>query len=674
MRNDRQLFMKAFSSLANRVRPPGGVLQGSLLSLMHTSSVNKIPAEHIALAQQILIEREELLDCPVPLDDSRWRRIWFLQRQLVQDHLRMRGEYYGLDQVAPLPDAADLAAERRDVFIVVKFMDEEPHIDATMFSILSQSMALSRVVLLMVDNNSTDRSAEVVQQRIERNMTAPRIYYLNQAVPGGGSAARLGTDRALATVLRMSEIDEDWSRLQRATMAVSDGDTVYETGVLKEIDRLMAAQDGVDGVMPFLIYKLTAALRFFREYSELDARFDADALNGVAVKDVNFTLASMSAYSRLPRRERTSGECSAAPSGAYTLLRDAEGNRAKLFPDGQLLLEKLPVSGDDRALIYLEKSYIGADEKWKWHALIGHDLFLRHLFTDCGFIEDGVLPDTSDALKTFRCWSYAIGGQHQLSKPGLKIVTGTDYQSGRVLQAVGCRVVLGDARHYAETETDRLAKMIRNFHLTKNIFYGDVRAAAIERASGLYLHMTRIQDQVETEIRAYPDAFYEHIVFPEGIVFPLRWIIKNTLVFMALSDQDDRASLMRQVFRQITGSENVEHMLEEILGRDALSILAAMEHEVRDNAAERMAEQIIVACHHQIMHFYVATLTSYFATQGAPEDLYGWLLKGVERCECALNRKVEPIHLAQAWGGSEFVIDEQRGQVTKLVSLPENER
>lgn len=157
-----------------------------------------------------------------------------------------------------------------------------------------------------------------------------------------------------------------------------------------------------------------------------------------------------------------------------------------------------------------------ADEKWRWHSVIGHDLFLLWMFQRMGIPEAVVAPDTSDALKVFRCWSLAIGGQHQPSSPALKIVTGTDYQSGRVQQAVGCRTVLGPAIVYTEIKVDRLAKMIRNSANRQGVFYGDTRSRGLERASGLYLHMTRIQDQVESEIRGYSGISFVTSCFRSG--------------------------------------------------------------------------------------------------------------------------------------------------------------
>ncbi|WP_186169230.1 glycosyltransferase family A protein [Burkholderia gladioli] len=671
MREPRTLFLNACSSLGNRAKPAADVLQSSLLALIGTSNVNAIPQAHIALAQRILRAREALVGgkpgTPGEADADTVRG-W--QRQLVSDHLGMRAAHFGTAQVAPLADVAALAAEGRDVFVIVKFMDEQPHIEATLLSLLNQDFDLARVVILMVDNNSSDSSPMLVKRLIERNATAARVYYLNQPTPGGGSAARYGTDRAMATLLAMSESDGDWSRLQRATIGVSDGDTVYHGGVLREIDTILATHANVDGVMPFLIYKLTAALRFFRRYAALDADFTIPP--DAAVHEVGFSLAALDAYGHLSRAERR--RLVAGAGGRPVWLRDPRGHLAKCFPDGQLLLQQLPVSGEDRAVVYLENDAIERDEKWKWHALIGHDLFLRRLFTDFGFLEEAVLPDTSDALKTFRCWSFAIGGQHQLSSPSLKIVTGTDYQSGRVLQAVGCRVALGDARYYAETETDRLAKMVRNFRLTRHIFYGDVRADSIARASGLYLHMTRIQDQVEREIRGYPDSFYEQVAFPERIAFPLRWLLKNALIMLALAEAPARRLLESRVLDRLLGEPDALAAVGAELGLDLTGPLAALDHEAREAAAERLAERIIVARHAPIMRCYRQVLSDWFAAVGLDPARHAWLLDGLEACRCALARSNEPIDPAQAWAGSEFVIDEARGQVTDLLSGTGGER
>jgi glycosyltransferase involved in cell wall biosynthesis len=157
--------------------------------------------------------------------------------------------------------------EGRDIFVIIKFMDEAPHIRATLQSLINQKQVdLRRVVIVAVDNNSTDGSDQIVKDVAATNRTAARIIYTNQPTPGGGSAARFGVDRSIATLYHMCLHDARWERLQTGLIAVSDGDTVYHPHVLCELVRIFDHDPTVDGVMPFLVYKYTGALRLFSTY------------------------------------------------------------------------------------------------------------------------------------------------------------------------------------------------------------------------------------------------------------------------------------------------------------------------------------------------------------------------------------------------------------------------
>ncbi|AJY50072.1 glycosyltransferase [Halomonas sp. KO116] len=582
--------------------------------------------------------------------------------------------YYGNDQVITLNDYKALTNEKRDTFVVIKFMDESPHIRATLKSILNQKYEMERLVVVAVDNNSTDGSDEIVKSVINETVTDARIYYVNQFMPGGGNAARYGVDACISTIYNMCKLDNDWSRLQHCSIAVTDGDTVYTEGVLKEIDFQLKSNIDIDGVMPFLIYKITSTVRFFNNYVPLSEDF-SNLDQSLFIK-VDFPLCGSLAYEELKLSNRIkyfntifSRDDFAVHTNeklSYIVLIDKEGNKAKLYIDGQLLLEQSTVSGDDRSLVYLNNNYIERNEKWKWHTLVGHDIFLRSLYTMFSFPEEAILPDTSDALKTFRCWSFSIGGQHQLSRPGLKIVTGTDYQSGRIHKAVGCRIVLANAEEYSETEIDRLAKMIRNFNKNQNIFYGDARSSSLERASGLYLHMTRIQTKIEEEVKKYDDNFYKETAFPERILFPLRWVLKNSILFSILSSQSISEEIEKLVFLPLLGLKNLNEIKKNILNHSCQKEIISSEHEAREEKAEKIAEKMIEMSFDHIMFFYKKVLGEYFKFSGVDSDAYKWLLEDVGDIECALLKGKIAIDPAEAWRSEEYVIDQDRGQVVDI--------
>src|SRR6185312_1859218 len=60
----------------------------------------------------------------------------------------------------------------------------------------------------------------------------------------------------------------------------------------------------------------------------------------------------------------------------FAVLSDQDGHRAFGFEDGMLTLAEAPVSGFDAALVFLENGGVRPEEKWRWHSVIGHDLFL----------------------------------------------------------------------------------------------------------------------------------------------------------------------------------------------------------------------------------------------------------------------------------------------------------
>jgi hypothetical protein len=664
-----------------RGEPPETATMSPLLALGRSSEVDPLLPEQVTDARRVLTLRSELVDQGRPeLRDA----VVDGQRKIVERFLAGRRAHFGPAESKPLDQVAELVDEGRDIFVVVKFMDEAPHMAATLHSLLNQSgIDLGRVVILAVDNNSTDGTDAIVRAAIRDNRSAARLVYMNQAKPGAGNAARLGVDTSIATVYEMCRLDGDWERLQRATVGVSDGDTVYHPSTFRAISDIFEAHPTTDGVMPFLTYKFTAALRLFHDYVPANPDELKRLSLGVIPTALPIDLATGRVHAEIARRDRSPGpdgmilvtsqgtkitvplEARDEAGRRFGVVVDPEGRRGYVFEDRTLVPAEAPVSGYDAALVFLENGGVRSDEKWRWHCVVGHDLFLFWSFAGMGLPERMVFPDTSDALKTMRVWSIAIGGQHQLRRPGLRIATGSDYQSGRVLQAVGSTVRLGPAGVFAETETDRLIKMVRNFRHRQSVFYGETRDVALERATGLYVHMTRIQDDIEREMRAYDDSMFEETAFPERVLFPLRWMFQNAFRFYAHGPRERR--IIRERVLGLIFPRDVADMIErDVLTQEALLELAQAPYAEKQVLAERLAESVIRDHYPAIMAFYARTLRDFFAAEHVAPECYEWLLDGMTESRNALAEEPEAVDPADVWSGSEFEIDLARGQVVRM--------
>lgn len=674
----------------NRSRPAFDCVHSELLSLAFTSDVDDPREQQLERGQLAISLRQSALDRGwdgKSSDHDAASAFLDLCSEIVNDHLMARSSYYGAEQTAPFDNAQELASDGRDIFLIIKFMDEEPHIRSTVNSLLAQrDLDLSRVVIVGVDNMSSDNSGKIFQEMRDANTSAACMIYCQQTVSGGGSAARYGVDRSIATIREMVRQTGDVALYHRARIAVSDGDTVYHPGLVANATDIFDTHNHIDGVMPFLTYKLSACLRLFhgwmqRDVSEILAALPDDETQYV---DVPFTLDNIDAYDHLPRKKRKlTGESMALETQTgesiavsfiavnnegirFGVLRDPDGNRAFIFEDRFLILERAPVSGFDSALVYLENKRVTEGEIWRWHSLIGHDLFLLWSFIGMGLRTEFILPDTSDALKSFRVWAFAIGGQHQLSRPGTKRVTGTDYQSGRVLQCFGAQTVLGNPAVHSETEIDRLAKMIRNFANEQSVFYGNTRAGSLERASGLYLHMTKIQNQIEAEVRDYSEALYRGIVFPERILFPLRWIMQNLICAYSCASMKEKPLVTHQGFLILMGKDSWDQVRTDVLTDEVLRDLSSSSFEVLKGKAEALSEQIICAHWDQFTTFYEETLRRFFEAHSVDEDAFEFLLSPLSKCRNSLLEERPEVDVNDVWSGKDFVVDSDRGQVLEV--------
>jgi hypothetical protein len=217
----------------------------------------------------------------------------------------------------------------------------------------------------------------------------------------------------------------------------------------------------------------------------------------------------------------------------------------------------------------------------------------------------------------------------------------------------------------AETETDRLIKMIRNFMRRQSVFYGETRGAALDRATGLYVHMTRIQADIERELREYPDEAFEHTAFPERVLFPLRWLLQNAVRFYVHGDAE-RELVRQRVLATMFSPAARAHIERDILTDAVLRGLVDARYSDRQLIAERVAEAIIGAHYADIMAFYVATLRGFFAAHRVAPECYEWLLSGLTSSRNAVLEQPPRVDPAVVWQGSEFDIDLARGQVVRI--------
>jgi len=208
--------------------------------------------------------------------------------------------------------------------------------------------------------------------------------------------------------------------------------------------------------------------------------------------------------------------------------------------------------------------------------------------------------------------------------------------------------------------------MIRNFVRRQSVFYGETRSAALERATGLYVHMTRIQNEIERELRDdYDDEVFAQTAFPERVIFPLRWMLQNAVRYAAHGEPEHetvRARVLRVMFRPDTAAR----IDRDILTPVALSAVADATFHRKQELAERVAETIITDHYVEIMEFYQATLRDFFAAHDVPERCWSWLLDGMAESRNALREQPPKVDPAAVWEGAEFDIDVARGQVVGL--------
>src|SRR5579862_2632146 len=94
-----------------------------------------------------------------------------------------------------------------DCSVVVPFYNAERTIEKCIHALMAQSYPADRYEILMVDNNSTDTSANIVR-------SYPAVHYLKEGKQGSYAARNNGIAAAKGTVVAFTDPDcvprEDW--------------------------------------------------------------------------------------------------------------------------------------------------------------------------------------------------------------------------------------------------------------------------------------------------------------------------------------------------------------------------------------------------------------------------------------------------------------------------------
>lgn len=115
-----------------------------------------------------------------------------------------------------------------DVSIVVPFYNEEKHIEECIQALLSLDYPKDRYEVLMVNNNSTDRSVEIVS-------SYPGVRLLHENQQGDFAARNLGVSNASGEIIAFTDSDTApypaW--LNQAMLAMGNPDTALVVGNLQ---------------------------------------------------------------------------------------------------------------------------------------------------------------------------------------------------------------------------------------------------------------------------------------------------------------------------------------------------------------------------------------------------------------------------------------------------------
>lgn len=124
----------------------------------------------------------------------------------------------------------DVELTEIDISVVVPFYNAEKYIEKCAEALLTQSYPTTRYEIIMVDNNSTDRSVDLIKKY-------PRIKLLSQQKQGSYAARNQGVAASKGTILAFTDADcvpsSDW--LQKTRAALHTIGTKRASGVVPSV-------------------------------------------------------------------------------------------------------------------------------------------------------------------------------------------------------------------------------------------------------------------------------------------------------------------------------------------------------------------------------------------------------------------------------------------------------
>lgn len=188
-----------------------------------------------------------------------------LQAGIVTDYLTERTKIFGEEQTKPLGSQEEFSDV--DTYVVVKLYNEKERIGKAVDSLLNQkNFDLKRLAIVVVNSNSTDKSAEIVDDIIQTNETGAKILRVNQSTYGAGNAARVGSDRALATLAQMS--DEKPDLLNNGIICVVDGDSDFNENYLSSVTNAFLQRQTSESIVPLFSFSQNSQLSLFENYEK----------------------------------------------------------------------------------------------------------------------------------------------------------------------------------------------------------------------------------------------------------------------------------------------------------------------------------------------------------------------------------------------------------------------
>ena len=137
------------------------------------------------------------------------------------------------------------------ISIVVPFYNEEPYIERCITALLAQDYPKDRYEIILVDNNSTDRSVEIVKRY-------PQVHLASETVVGDFAARNRGIRESTGDVVAFTDSDTapdpDWLTEIARMMAESEVQLIVgnlQYGLKSKLLKLIAAYEYQKSVMVF---------------------------------------------------------------------------------------------------------------------------------------------------------------------------------------------------------------------------------------------------------------------------------------------------------------------------------------------------------------------------------------------------------------------------------------